>query len=545
MPSDNILVGPSLLVALLVLYFVWRVRARFVAQLPGPPAGSWLVGNVPDILRAENVGDSEFEWTRTFGNSVCIKGPFRRDILFTVDPKTLQYILNTPGYRYPKSNGVRYLIRILTGKGIVWADREQHARHRRIMNPAFSLPSIRSFLPFYQEHAKHGVAKLQDLVAQSGTTSSVINVSSWLTRITLDVMGSVLDCHLGALSEDTDNELRNAYKGLLIDTYHNRADFTIAAQDISGYLPEWLIPVIQRLPSPNVAKLRKYMDVANRTAQSLVDRELASFAAGDDGGNRIMSHLVRANMSQVTRDRLNTEELLAQLTSLLLAGHETTATAVTWTLYELSKHPDFQSKVREEIMATCSRASQRAQIELSLSDLESMPYLAALIKETLRFHPPVAGLTRVADQDDVLPLSVPHKTKTGEMITELPVSKGQRIIISIAGYNRLPDVWGKDADVWNPERFLTGFDGLINEKSKLGVYANLATFSSGERNCIGWRFAVLEMQAILAELITNFEFSPPPGNVEIIRAPTNLMVPLVRGSETRNIELPLVITPVA
>ncbi|KAF8575892.1 cytochrome P450 [Ramaria rubella] len=528
----------SILAFFVVRKFLRRSRLRFVTQLPGPPPGSFLAGNLPSMAVTKNVGDTEFEWINTYGSAMHIKGALGRDLLFTADPKALQYVMNTSGYKFPKSPDFRYLIRMVTGKGIIWADGEQHTRHKRIMSPAFSVGAIKSYVPLFEENARHLVAKLRDVVSQSNTTSSVVDISSWLARVTLDVMGSVFDYDLGALSE-TDNELTKVYKRLFLAAYAHRTDATFAAHEIFSYLPDWTIKVLQSMPDENLAKVRNYERVALRTARMLVDREMQSLAAGNEGSQNLMSHLVKANVSQTGQDKLGMDELLAQLTSLLLAGHETTAGTVGWTLYELSTRPHLQANIREEIKEARRQAGGK---ELGPNDFESMPYLVATVKETLRFHPLLPSIIRMAENDDVIPLLTPQITKTGETVKEIPVSKGQRIMISIAAYNRLESVWGKDSHEWKPERFLNNQPD--NEKAGLGVYANLASFSSGERSCIGWRFSLIEMHVILAELLENFEFSPPPGNVEILRVAASLMVPMVKGSDTGRVELPLTITPV-
>jgi cytochrome P450 len=139
---------------------------------------------------------------------------------------------------------------------------------------------------------------------------------------------------------------------------------------------------------------------------------------------------------------------------MMVAGHETTAATLAWIMYELSRHPEFQTRVREEIRQTRAHAAQRGDADFNVEDLDSMKCLLALIKvwflrfvhaclddqyraqETLRFHPIVVYLDRVAGRDDVIPLSTTQTTIKGETITSIPVRKGQKILLSIAAYNR-------------------------------------------------------------------------------------------------------------
>ncbi|KAJ7767775.1 cytochrome P450 [Mycena metata] len=140
-------------------------------------------------------------------------------------------------------------------------------------------------------------------------------------------------------------------------------------------------------------------------------------------------------------------------------------------------------------------------------EYDSMPLLNAFIKETLRFYPAAPYLERVAGEDLVIPLESEITMTSGERISHLPVKKGQFIAVAIAAYQRrvrLEALWGADADQFKPSRWLE--DDPCKGKA-LGPYAHLASFSGGYRVCAGWRFALSEMQIILAELVLNFSFA--------------------------------------
>ncbi|KAF8507406.1 cytochrome P450 [Gautieria morchelliformis] len=545
--SDMILsIGlPLLLLSFLLRAIIRRYLSRSISHLAGPAPGPWLVGNIPELLRPDNVGEAEFAWIKKYGTAMKIKGAFGVDVLFIADPKAMQYIFNTAGYNFPRNPQAVAMSKLIVGPGILFAQGAEHARHRKIMNPAFSYSSLRLFVPIFRNISEKTVAKWKDAVAQSGGLSTVIDIPSWLARTTLDAIGRAAFDHDFAAIDEKEDELSVVYKNLFADSFFKRSDLAIAFEALWGYIPLWVVSAMQLLPTKQLRRLRRYTKVAHRVAKGIVQTQTESYSSGKEGGKDVMSILIRANLSEDPKSKLSETEVMAQLKTLMIAGQETTASTLTWAFYELSRHPGFQTRVREEIKTTRAQAGQRGNGELTVADLDSMQCLLSVMKETLRYHPIGPTLARVAGREDIIPLSAPQTTKSGEVVTSIPVSKGQRVLISIGAYNRrvqshrLPSVWGDDADVWRPERFLEGVHA--KQQTGLGVIANLATFSSGIRNCIGWRFALLEMQTILIDFLENFEFSPAPGNPEIIRSATAVMSPMVKGQPGRA-QLPLTIT---
>jgi len=259
------------------------------------------------------------------------------------------------------------------------------------------------------------------------------------------------------------------------------------------------------------------------------------------GNQDIFSLLVKANMDASARLKLSDEELLAQMRTLLVAGHETTSTTISWMLLELARNPKVQSRLRDEIRKTEATVYARGDSQLKAQDLDSMPYLNAVIKEGLRFHPAAPQVLRMALQDEILPLSKPILTESGDMIDEVLVPKGTEIVISIAAYNRDKDLWGEDAHEFKPDRWL---DGAMGDRKLpgIGVYSHLMTFFSGTRACLGWRFALIEIQAFLSTLVGKFEFAMTDKAERILRQPVLVMAPMVDGELERGIQMPLAVS---
>ncbi|KIJ66688.1 hypothetical protein HYDPIDRAFT_108600 [Hydnomerulius pinastri MD-312] len=528
---------PGVVLCLIIFTaLAWRrSRRNSVKDIRGPPSPSRLLGHEKVIRSSEQVGDLEFEWAREYGPTWRTKQCYGVDAIWTADPRTLQYVFHTSAYKYSKSVVANETTKLFTGESILATSPHDHQRHRKIMNPAFSVAQLRTFLPVFRRSAARLSQKWKDLLqGSSSSTNNVLNINRMLARMTLDVLGEVaFDHRFGAL-DDKEHELAKAFDSLFIDSFLYPPSWDLLFKATWNYIPTSVLYYIKYLPTREYKRFSTYLQTAFRTGKELIGDK----ASGTEKGNKdIISILVQSNQTEDDRFRMSEKEMLSQIAALLVAGHDTTASSLTWMLYELSKHPEDQQRIRDEIKAARARAEARGDDDLIPSDYDAMTFTNAAFKEALRLHPIVPTLIRDADFDDVLPLSIPIETASGKTINEIPISKGQPIFASICTYNRLKTVWGEDADTWNPTRFLDS----SKERTTVGVFANLMTFSAGIRACIGWRFALLEMQAVLAELIENFEFEFPEG-VDIIRLNAGLMVPMVKGKMQEGASMPLKIT---
>jgi cytochrome P450 len=495
-----------------------RWRSDVLRKLQGPDSSSFLYGNEHDVRYQKEVGDCEFKWFREYGNVWRQHGCLGRDHLVVADPKALRYILNDPGYHFEKPRDTRKMIEIILGRGLGWATGETHQRQRGIMNPAFSAPQLRSFLPMFQNSASK-LAQIwkEEVIAADPSGKPLIDVMEWLSRTTLDIIGEVgFGFQFGSL-DGLESPVREQTKTLFINA-PPRYDFIF--KRLWCYIPGLLLDLVQYLPTSQYRRYRNYLAFMRNFSQGMIEK---SIIEGD--GKDIMSVLLRANASEDPRGRLSDTEMVDQIANLLFAGHDTSANTLGWYLYEIARNPESQERVRAEIAVI--RAKKGGDI-LSATDLDSMAYTLATLKEVLRLHPVVFTLSRDATRDDVIPLESPVVTKSGEQVSSIQVRKGTLVDIAIGVYNRLPEIWGADANEFNPERFLN-IDKY--KRSNIGVFANLMTFLSGPRSCIGWRFSILEMQVIIVTLLENFEISLPPQNekTRICRRQMGVMAPSAEG----------------
>ncbi|KAI0088187.1 cytochrome P450 [Irpex rosettiformis] len=500
-----------------------------------------------DFFYQTNAGDMDFKFTKEYGLVWTMKAPLGQDILTVADPKALQHIFHKSGYGY-EVNAEKLVTRLmLLGPSILSASSGPgHSRHRKVMTPAFSAPQLRSFLPLFHRHAAKMCRVLKEETLQGSTASGhLIAVNKLLSRTTLDVIGeSAFHCDLGAL-DNSKSEVSQAYDNMFVKARINPSIMDSIFRATWKFIPLRLLEHVKYLPMRQYSEFHNTRKVVDKVAGALVDQAIhdARSVEIEKGKKDVMSVLVRANMSENPSLQLSKEEMMAQIGALILAGHETASNTLTWMLWELAKNPHFQDSLRAEIRDKREELSVRdtsGGADFSIDDLETMPLLKAFLKEVLRFHPIVYHLVRVATKDDVIPFSKPVTTTHGDVIDEIAIGKGQTLLISVCTYNRIKKIWGEDADEFNPMRFI---DGTVKHEFRVGMYSNLMTFGAGLRGCIGWRFALIEMQAIIVALIENFEFSIPPKehNVEIVRKSLGVMSPMIKGRYNEGVLMPLAV----
>ncbi|TFK99808.1 cytochrome P450 [Pterulicium gracile] len=257
---------------------------------------------------------------------------------------------------------------------------------------------------------------------------------------------------------------------------------------------------------------------------------------------------------------MSEDEIYCQFSTMVLAGHDTTANTIPGRFTSAANAPKSSSgyalrswlRVKSMGSSTTKLLWTRICWTLSLCSTLSSRLVRSLrgkllvlilpgLQESCRLHPIFSTLAREAGQDDVIPLSFPVQTQSGVLVDSITARKGQSIGIFICAYNRIRAIWGEDAHEWNPDRWMK--EGVRKDTVNIGLHANLLIFSAGVRGCIGC-FALIELQVLLFQLISRFEFAPSPEKHDVMRAVDALMVPVIRGKIEMGVNMPLRVTPV-
>ncbi|KAJ3745703.1 cytochrome P450 [Lentinula detonsa] len=510
-----------LLLVCLLTSAVFILKAKLSSPLrniPGPKSESFVLGHLRELLQ-QPAGLAEIEWQRKYGDIVRIKASFGSEQLLVADPKALQHILCS-GYKWRRSPVRREMGRLTSGKGLAWADGETHKRHRKLMTPGFRASETKHFVPIFFACAEAMSTEWKKTISKSDEKFQVFDFTDHLSHATLDAIGlAAFDYDFGSI-HNHENELAKAYQGLTAKAFRAPSNMGLLVLDLFKHVPSTVMEFMND-HNPRLKPLHHVARVGNDVAKQLIAQKVEEIEQGTPNKD-IYTSLVQSNLQESSKTRLSGDELVAQMRNLL---------------FELARNPTLQDKLRAEIKSTGRKIKDRGESEFTLNDLEAMPLLNAMCKETLRYYPIAIHLFRTANEDDVIPLSKPMIGTTGKVITNIAVPKGTQIVGSPQLYNRNPEIFGEDASEFNTDRWI---EGRIKTEDTLGMpYANLVTFAAGSRSCIGWRFAVAELQTFIVVLLRNFVIESTPKLAKIRRESALAMVPVIEGELDKGTQLPL------
>ncbi|KAH9949903.1 cytochrome P450 monooxygenase [Amylocystis lapponica] len=512
--SSSMTSSVSLFSIVLACGIVWVVR-RFLfgggnsalENIPGPPSQSWWKGNLNQFF-----GKQGWAFHRTVGEEygpvVKMNGFMNQPTLYVFDPKAMQSIILKDQNVYGESREFILTNLVVFGPGLLGTLGDHHRKQRKLLNPVFSVSHLRYMLPIFYRV----VDQLRDAIgSQVSTGPQEVDVLNWMGRTALELVGQGgLGYSFDPLIEDKPNALGDALKALLPSLSVLRLSQGAFVYFSSIGSPGFRRRVVDIIPHEGIQRLKSIVDMIWGASSTIFEAKKSAMQEGEETvlrqvgeGKDIMSILMKANMEAEEGDQLPEHELIAQMSTLIFAATDTTSNALSRILHVLAEHQDVQERLRQEIIGA------RDGRDLSYDELMQLPFLDAVCRETLRLHPPILSLRRVALKDVVLPLSEPIRGRDGKMMHEIPIPKNTQIEVGILGSNRNKAIWGKDAYEWKPERWLSPLPQSVVDAHIPGLYSNLMTFLGGGRGCIGFKFSELEMKAVLCTLLPSLVFELP------------------------------------
>ncbi|KAH9919294.1 cytochrome P450 [Fomitopsis serialis] len=515
-----------------------RVAGSTLHKIPGPPVKSFWTGHLSQFFARD--GEDFQRHLASYGPITKINGFLGQPILCVADPKALHHILIEEEHMYQETEDFILANTLYFGPGLTSTLGQQHAKQRKILNPVFSMNHIRRMLPLFCSIAHK---KLRDAIryrVQDGPRE--LDVLSWMNRTALELIGQGgLGCTLDPLVEDRIDPYGAALKALAPLAFRLSIFIKLLLPLSKRLVPGWLCrAVVESFPTASpVNQLTTVVKTMHERANAIYQETKLRVVGGDPEVVKqiderkepeLLSCLIRANTAADVKDQLSEEEIVGQISTLLFSAMDTTSNALSRILHLLAQHPHVQQKLRHELLEA------NAADGLSYEELNKLPILDSVCRETLRLHPPATFIFRVATKDTVLPLFKPITLTDGRQISEIPIAKGSEILLEFLGCNISQSLWGEDSLEWKPERWLSEISTKVADARVPGVYSHLMTFAGGKRACIGFKFAEMEMKTVLSVLVSTFTFEL--SDKPIVWNMAGIMYPTA-GKESSNPSLPM------
>ncbi|KAJ0985344.1 hypothetical protein J5N97_003700 [Dioscorea zingiberensis] len=473
----------------LVLYFynaAWLRPKRIVKELRkqgiNGPKPSFLAGNVPEMGRimASKKAREDFAFTEDYAKVLF---PYLLKWRKEYGPIFAYWIGNKPALYVSERDIVRDISlcvsldlgkpmllqkahRPLFGKGILKANGLEWFHQRKLIAPEFFMDKVKDMVDLMVESVLPLMDSWESKVEDGGGVGD-ITVDEDFRNFSADVISRA--CFGSNYIEGRDIFEKLRLLSLTILRSNNIFN----------------IPYLRFLPTKRNLLIKKLEKETRLLILNLVEerKEETLVSSRKDLLRSLLESAITIN--ETTPNSSKNYFIVDNCKNIYYAGHETIAVTATWCLMLLASYPQWQARAREEVMEVCKGQPPNAEM------IQKMKSLTMVIQETLRLYPPASFIVRETFKE----------MKFGEF--QLP--KGINIWIPVSTMHQDMDIWGSDADKFNPERFMNGVSGACNGHGYIYM-----PFGFGSRTCLGLNFAMVELKVVLSMLLMRFHFALSP-----------------------------------
>ena len=404
--------------------------------------GHWLLKNAP-MLKKDSLGFLMSQYKK-LGATYEAPVPFTR-LIVTSDPEFMDYVLRDKDNKYIKSNGWKE-IKIAIGDGLASSNGCPWKKQRELIQPVFGKNNLKKLFPIMAETVNTYLDKMMNL---SGKT---IDMANQMTIVTSKVV-------MGTLCSDKTTSVDHLYK-------------TVA--DIQRYLFSRINnPLFKPITYINGSHqtFKKDLKILDDFIYGLIDKRRNSKETHYD----LLQLLMDANYESTTK-KMDLKHLRDEIVTMVIVGYDTTANSLSWTLYQLSKHPKILQQLMKEINTILGDKSP------TVEELPLLKYTEQVINESLRMYPTAWATSRKAIKPD--------------QWDNVSIHPGDVIYCNIYTLHHSEEYYDQPS-VFNPDRFAAENEEEVSKKAYL-------PFGSGPRSCIGSNFSLMEMKLVLVGLLQRF-----------------------------------------
>lgn len=433
-----------------------------MASIPGP-SGLPVIG-VAHRLRRDPLGFS-LDTASRYGDVSSLKIGAQSLILVN-HPDLVEQVLSSNHAGYRKSDYYRRL-RPLFGEGMIAADGENWRTQRSAASHAFSGDMLRRLV----DVSVVRTLEMAERWRHAGRLGTPVDIADEFMRLTLDILTRVL-----FQTKLPDHEVRRLNHAI-----------TVLLRGVERRI--WaVLPVSSVIPTPENRAFHQALHVVDEFVYGLIRSHRNS------GSEQTLLHHMLAARCPATGVRYDDRSLRDQIVFMIIAGHETTASALAWTMYLLAAHPPIADRLHRELRATLGERDP------SFDDVRALRYARQVFEEAMRLFPPAWTISRTATQDDEI---AGHRVKSGTSI-----------MLSPYVLHRNPNTWSRP-DEFDPDRF-------EREPSTKRPRFAYFPFGGGPRVCLGMTFATLEALAVIAIVAGRFRLRPAEGETVVPQAMISL-----------------------
>ncbi|XP_043720857.1 cytochrome P450 94B3-like [Telopea speciosissima] len=447
-------------------YFSKKENPTIKTGFPSYP----LVGTLLEFIKNRH---RFLEWTTEIlshapANTAVFRRPGKIHGVITANPLNIEYMLKTNFENYPKGDRFISLLEDFLGRGIFNSDGELWKLQRKTASFEFNTKSLRNFvMDIIKEETQ---SRLIPQLMRVADLDQIVDMQDVLERFAFDNMCKLaFNIDPGCLGGDA-----NAGKGFM-QAFEDAA--TLSAGRSMSALPHlWKLKKALNIGS------EKQLKESISTVHSFADKIIRSRMEAKQESSADL-------LSRFMENESNSPELLRDIViSFILAGRDTTSSALTWLFWLLGSRLDVKLNILKELKAIRTRNGKEIGHTYSFDELREMQYLQAVISEAMRLYPPVPVDTKECLKDDVLP--------DGTL-----VAKGWFVSYNTYAMGRMESIWGKDCRKFKPERWLE--NGMCRQESPF----RYPVFHAGPRICLGMNMAFIQMKSIAAVVLERFDMN--------------------------------------
>ncbi|KAJ4715547.1 Cytochrome P450 [Melia azedarach] len=467
----------------------------------GIPRNYPIVGMLPHLLlNVLRVHDWATEVLAKTQCSFLFKGPWfaNMDMFFTVDPANIHYIMSKNFSNFPKGPEFKKIFDAL-GDGIFNSDSDLWKNQRKFAQAMMNHHSFYKFLlKTSLDKVENGLIPVLKHVCEQGTT---VDLQDLFQRFTFDSTCLLVTGYdPGCLSQ----EFPEVPFSRALEEVEEAIFYRHVVPESVWKLQRWLgIGEERKMKKAKETLDRVVLEYVQRKRTEMKKVNLKSLQKQEIGVDLLTSYM---DEDKATAANLNSEDdnfLKDSILNFMLAGRDTTSSALTWFFWLLSNNPKAETRIRQELQSIIPGDEFGKWYKFDIQKLSKLVYLHGALCETLRLFPPVPFQHKTPLTPDVLPSGHRVDPKT-------------KIIFSLYALGRMKSVWGDDCLEFKPERWISENGGIKREPSY-----RFLSFNAGPRTCLGKEVAFTQIKAAAAAIVHNFELQVEEGqtlgpNVSII-----------------------------